>query len=53
MTLTRPPAVAGSFYPADAATLSRDIQAYLDAVDNGAPLSHDRPPKAVIVPRGG
>ena len=53
MTLTRPPAVAGSFYPADAATLSRDIQAYLDAVDNGAPLSHDRPPKAVIVPHAG
>jgi len=53
MTLARSPAVAGAFYPADPATLSRDIQAYLDAVENGAPLSHSLPPKAVIVPHAG
>lgn len=53
MTLARPPAVAGAFYPADAATLSRDIQAYLDAVENGAPVTHASPPKALIVPHAG
>ena len=57
MSLTRPPAVAGSFYPGDPATLANDIQAYLDAVKNGGdhtqPLSHTHPPKAVIVPHAG
>jgi len=48
--------VAGAFYPADAAALARDIQAYLDAVDaraGGAQQSHDHPPKAVIAPHAG
>lgn len=53
MTLIRPPAVAGSFYAADPATLSRDIQGFLSAVAEGAPVSHDAPPKAVIVPHAG
>lgn len=53
MTLVRTPAVAGTFYPGDPATLRGDIQAYLDAVENGAPLSHSLPPKAVIVPHAG
>lgn len=56
MTLARSPAVAGTFYPGDPATLAHDIQAYLDAAtgeDAHAPLSHDHPPKAVIVPHAG
>lgn len=53
MTLTRPPAVAGAFYPADPATLRRDVQAYLDAAENRAPDAHARPPKAIIVPHAG
>lgn len=53
MSLIRPPAVAGSFYAADPATLARDIQNYLDAADGDAPVSHDHPPKAVIVPHAG
>lgn len=54
MTLTRSPAVAGSFYPADAATLSHDLQAYLDAVGaTAADREQTAPPKAVIVPHAG
>lgn len=57
MTYIRPPAVAGAFYPADPATLIRDIQAYLDDVKkvaHAAPdRTHDRPPKAIIVPHAG
>lgn len=56
MSMIRPPAVAGAFYPADTAKLKRDIQAYLDAVRTRAsPVAarHARPPKAVIVPHAG
>lgn len=57
MTYIRPPAVAGAFYPADPATLARDIQGYLDDVETVAPTAHDsthlRPPKAIIVPHAG
>lgn len=51
MTLTRPPAVAGAFYPADPATLAHDVQAYLDAVAGVSAMLN--PPKAVIVPHAG
>lgn len=53
MTLARPPAVAGAFYPASAATLAHDVQAYLDAVVSDAQVSHHHPPKAVVVPHAG
>lgn len=48
---TRPPAVAGLFYPGDSATLKRDIHDYLASASPGSPLPH--PPKAVIVPHAG
>jgi len=53
MTLqhTRPPAVAGSFYPFAADELRRDVESYLGTVQpvpDGDPL-----PKAVIVPHAG
>ncbi|MFT5175220.1 MAG: AmmeMemoRadiSam system protein B [Gammaproteobacteria bacterium] len=44
----RPPAVAGRFYAADPATLSRDVQALL-----GAATRHGPQPKAIIVPHAG
>lgn len=49
MTNVRPPAVAGQFYPADAATLSRQVLAFLAEAgeDVGAP------PKALIAPHAG
>lgn len=53
MSLTRSPAVAGAFYTADPATLRSEVQAYLNATGNGAPITHDIPPKAVIVPHAG
>src|SRR5689334_10134326 len=50
MSLVRPAAVAGSFYPGDAASLATEIAAYLaDAVPAGAA----RPPKAIIAPHAG
>jgi len=45
----RAPAVAGMFYPADAAVLARDIEAYLSA----APAAQGAAPKALIVPHAG
>ena len=45
----RPPAVAGMFYPADAAKLAHDVRAYLDA----APAPVAPAPKALIVPHAG
>lgn len=44
----RPPAVAGMFYPADAAQLAREVRAFLDA-----PPSRPLHPKALIVPHAG
>lgn len=44
----RPPAVAGSFYPADANILAEDVRTLLDA----AP-AFDLKPKALIVPHAG
>lgn len=52
MTLARPPAVAGAFYPADPGTLAHDVRAYLDAVSSPQ-QSHDGPPKALVVPHAG
>jgi AmmeMemoRadiSam system protein B len=44
----RMPAVAGVFYPADAAVLRHDITAYLREADSAGPY-----PKALIVPHAG
>jgi AmmeMemoRadiSam system protein B len=46
----RPPAVAGLFYPGDAAELRRMVEGFLDSVvpDSAAPL-----PKAVVAPHAG
>ncbi|MCW8915636.1 MAG: AmmeMemoRadiSam system protein B [Magnetovibrio sp.] len=49
MTNIRPPAVAGQFYPADAATLSRQVMAFL--AEAGEDVS--TPPKALIAPHAG
>ena len=50
MPQTRPPAVAGTFYPADPRTLAADVDALLAgaASADGAPV-----PKALIVPHAG
>ena len=45
----RPPAVAGMFYPGDAAVLARDVDAALAAARPAA----GRAPKALIVPHAG
>jgi len=48
---SRPPAVAGMFYPADPAELRRDLRRYLDQVPAAAA---DAPaPKALIAPHAG
>lgn len=47
---TRPPAVAGLFYPADATALARTISDLLAAASTG---SVGRPPKAIIAPHAG
>ena len=49
---SRPPAVAGTFYPADAKSLTRDIRRYLSEIEvDGGP--DFRAPKALIVPHAG
>lgn len=48
MTHTRPAAVAGLFYPANAAELRADIETYLNAT-----TTTDAPPKAIIAPHAG
>lgn len=48
MNPIRPAAVAGMFYPADAAELKRDIKHYLETSQH-----HEAPPKAMIVPHAG
>ena len=45
----RPPAVAGSFYPADPQILAADVRRLLAAV----PVSDAPPPKALIAPHAG
>ncbi len=49
MTAVRPPAVAGFFYPADAATLTADVDGYLSV----RPVPVVSAPKAIIVPHAG
>jgi len=49
MSFVRSPAVAGAFYPADAASLSSQIRTFL--ADAGEAVS--APPKALIVPHAG
>lgn len=49
MALTRPPAVAGSFYPKDPQQLRAQVQSFLHAV--GGISGHS--PKAIIVPHAG
>ncbi|MEW5769905.1 MAG: AmmeMemoRadiSam system protein B [Pseudomonadota bacterium] len=48
MTLIRPAAVAGAFYPDDPRVLARDVEGYL-----GEAKPHAFRPKAVIVPHAG
>jgi MEMO1 family protein len=48
MTAIRPPAVAGSFYPADPSTLRAMIATYLQEASPSGP-----PPKAIIAPHAG
>ncbi len=54
----RQPAVAGAFYPGQAAVLSRDVLAMLAAAKSGAgdsesPQALNQVPKAIIVPHAG
>jgi hypothetical protein len=51
-SLTRPPAVAGSFYPGDAAALRRELAALLDAAQAQLEPASVAP-KIVIVPHAG
>lgn len=48
MQRLRQPAVAGSFYPSDPATLRAMLQGFLGAV-----MPHGGPPKAIIAPHAG
>ena len=48
----RPPAVAGLFYPAEAARLRADVEAMLQAA-RSAVSAGDTPPAALIVPHAG
>ncbi len=52
MTAIRSPAVAGTFYPADPATLRQQIAGFLAEADN-APPAGAAPPKAIIGPHAG
>lgn len=47
---SRPPAVAGAFYPAEAQRLRADLRSYLREVTTGPAAS---PPKAIIAPHAG
>ncbi len=52
--LTRPPAVAGMFYPAEPASLAVAVRDYLDTSNPTAHEQHQRGPiKALIVPHAG
>ena len=50
MPAIRPAAVAGTFYPGEAASLAQQVSSYLSAV---APARDSRPPKAIIAPHAG
>lgn len=52
----RPPAVAGTFYPADPEALRREVGTYLDGVDPAlrqAARENDPPIRAIIAPHAG
>ncbi|RAU22780.1 extradiol dioxygenase [Paramagnetospirillum kuznetsovii] len=51
MTVIRPTAVAGMFYPADFAEANRQVSAFLAEVP--PPPAEARPPKALIAPHAG
>jgi len=53
MQSTRPPAVAGLFYPEDAKALTFDVRAMLANVPFPAPHAEKIIPKALIVPHAG
>ncbi|QPO10500.1 AmmeMemoRadiSam system protein B [Thalassospira sp. A40-3] len=53
MTIIRPPAVAGTFYPADADILRSEIDGLMDAALHSDAVSGDASPKAIIVPHAG
>ncbi|MEQ8286879.1 AmmeMemoRadiSam system protein B [Thalassospira sp.] len=53
MTIIRPPAVAGSFYPADADILRSEIDGLIDAALHSDVTQDDAIPKAIIVPHAG
>lgn len=54
MTVIRPPAVAGTFYPAAQDALERQLTQFMSEADNGPPAG-DAPaiPKAIIAPHAG
>ncbi|NIZ03213.1 AmmeMemoRadiSam system protein B [Thalassospira lucentensis] len=52
-TIIRPPAVAGTFYPADADLLRSEIDGLLDAAIQSEHAQRDTIPKAIIVPHAG
>ena len=49
MTMTRPPAVAGAFYPGNPATLAATVDHLLAET----PVTASEQPKALIVPHAG
>ncbi len=53
MTIIRPPAVAGTFYPADADLLCSEIDGLLDAALQSDAAQGPATPKAIIVPHAG
>lgn len=53
MTTSRPPAVAGFFYPAEREALEREVRAFLAAVEPDPDRDRDHPAKALIVPHAG
>jgi len=53
MTIIRPPAVAGTFYPNDADILRSEIDGLMEAALHSDAVSGDASPKAIIVPHAG
>ncbi|CAN5576211.1 AmmeMemoRadiSam system protein B [soil metagenome] len=49
----RPPAIAATFYPADAGQLRRDVEGLLHAASSGMPRSLLQQPKVLIAPHAG
>lgn len=53
MTVIRPAAVAGAFYPADPQALRSALAGHLASVAAGAAAAAERPPKLLLVPHAG